>query len=94
MRAIAIAQGSPTATASVADKVPSPRLNQIARMNSGLSAMARKCRSDRSPWGSDMYPSDVNATAHTITSGASMNTMNNAWKARLTRPLRDCMATP
>ena len=62
--------------AIVAEIVPSTRLKVNASMNRGLARIALNQRSESPLTGSEMKPSDVNATAHTITMGARMNRMN------------------
>ena len=75
---------SPAAVATSDETVPSPRLSQNALMKRGLSRMAANQRSDSRSVGSEMYPSGVNATTQTISSGARMNPMNSAWKISAT----------
>ena len=92
LRAMASAPGTASTMAMDADNAPSPMLNQNASMKRGLSRMARNQRSDRPPVGSEMKPSDVNATAHTITMGARMNAMNTAWNSRANGPFLEFMS--
>ena len=84
VRAMASAAGIASTVATSDETVPSPRLSQNALMKRGLSRMAANQRSDSRSVGSEMYPSGVNATTQTISSGAKMNPIKSAWKISAT----------
>ena len=75
-RASASAEGIANMMAKLADKNPKPKLNKNASINLGLLRIALNHLSDSPFEGREIKPSPVNATAHTMTSGARINKMN------------------
>src|SRR5664279_771138 len=85
---MAMPAGTASATESVAATVATPRLFQNECIRSECSNTARNQRSEYVPHGIESVFSGVNATRQTITSGASMKTVTQAWNAIATGPVR------
>ena len=85
---MAIPAGIASATETVAATAAKPKLFQNDCIRSECSKTALNQRSEYVPHGIDSVFSGVNATRQTITSGASMKVVTQAWKSKPSTPIR------